>query len=53
VRAKGYRRESIHGLTRRVRANLSCLLRNRRVVKDGDLLNARSSLPAETKEAAN
>src|SRR3954453_13442282 len=38
VEAKGYGRESVHALTRRVRANLSCLLRNKRVVKTGDRL---------------
>jgi hypothetical protein len=38
---------------RRVRANLSYLLRNKRVVKTGDRLTARWSLPGETKEAAN
>jgi hypothetical protein len=52
VEAKGYGRESIHALTRRVRANLSYLLRNKRVVKTGDRLTARWSLPAD-KEAAN
>jgi hypothetical protein len=45
VEAKGYGRESIHALTRRVRANLSYLLRHRRVVKTGDRLTARWSLP--------
>ena len=44
VEAKGYGRESIHALTRRVRANLSYLLRNKRVVKNGDRLTARWSL---------
>jgi hypothetical protein len=44
VTAKGYGRESIHALTRWVRANLSYLLRNRRVV-GGDRLTARWSLP--------
>ena len=53
VEAKGYGRESIHALTRRVRANLSYLLRNKRVVKTGDRLTARWSLPGQTKEAAN
>jgi hypothetical protein len=37
VEAKGYGRDSIHALTRRVRANLSYLLRNTRVVKTGDI----------------
>jgi hypothetical protein len=50
--AKGYGRESIHALTRRVRANLSYLLRHQRVVKTGDRLTARWALPAEAKEAA-
>jgi hypothetical protein len=40
-------RESIHALTRRVRANLSYLLRNKRVAKTGDRLTARWSLPTE------
>jgi hypothetical protein len=44
VEAKGYGRESIHALTRRVRANLSYLLRNKRVVKIGDRLTARWAL---------
>jgi hypothetical protein len=48
VEAKGYGRDSIHALTRRVRANLSYLLRNKRVVKTGDRLTARWSLPDET-----
>jgi hypothetical protein len=39
--AKGYGRESIHALTRRVRANLSYLIRNKTVVKTGDRLTAR------------
>jgi hypothetical protein len=47
VEAKGYGRESIHALTRRVRANLSYLLRNRRVVKTGDRLTARWALPSD------
>jgi hypothetical protein len=51
VEAKGCGRESIHALTRRVRANLSYLLRNKRVVKTGDRLTAQWSLPVE--EAAN
>jgi hypothetical protein len=41
---KGFGRPSIHALTRRVRANLSYLLRNNRVVKNGDRLTARWSL---------
>jgi hypothetical protein len=45
VEAKGYGRDSIHALTRRVRANLSYLLRNKRVVKTGDRLTARWTLP--------
>ena len=54
VEAKGYERDSIHALTRRVRANLSYLLRHKRVVKTGDRLTARWSLPEDqTKEAAN
>jgi hypothetical protein len=36
--ARHYGRESIHALTQRVRANLSYLLRNKRVVKTGDRL---------------
>jgi hypothetical protein len=44
--AKGYGRESIHALTRRVRANLSYLLRNKKVAKTGDRLTARWSLPS-------
>jgi hypothetical protein len=51
VEAKGYGRESIHALTRRVRANLSYLLRHKRVVKTGDRLTARWSLPGEPIEA--
>src|SRR4030081_3764790 len=35
VETKGFGRPSIHALTRRVRANLSYLLRNRRVFKTG------------------
>jgi hypothetical protein len=35
VTANGYGRESIHALTRWVRANLSYLLREKRVVKAG------------------
>jgi hypothetical protein len=46
VTTKGYGRESIHALTRRVRANLSYLLRNKRVVKTGERLTARWSLPS-------
>jgi hypothetical protein len=46
--AKGYGRESIHALTRRVRANLSYLLRNKRVVKTGDRLTARWTLPDDS-----
>jgi hypothetical protein len=53
VEAKGYGRDTIHALTRRVRANLSYLLRHKRVVKTGDRLTACWSLPDETKEAAN
>lgn len=53
VTAKGYGRESVHALTRRVRANLSYLLRERRVVKTGDRLTARWSLPGAMKNAAN
>jgi hypothetical protein len=45
VETKGYGRESIHALTRRLRANLSYLLRNKRVVKMGDRLTARWTLP--------
>jgi hypothetical protein len=44
VTEKGFGRRSIHALTRRVRANLSYLLRNKRVVKNGDRLTARWSL---------
>jgi hypothetical protein len=47
VEAKGYGRPSIHALTLRVRANLSYLLRHKRVVKAGDRLTARWTLPAE------
>ena len=46
VETKDYGRESIHALTRRVRANLSYLLRNKRVVKTGDRLTTRWTLPA-------
>ena len=46
VTEKGFGRPSIHALTRRVRANLSYLLRHKRVVKTGDRLTARWSLPA-------
>jgi hypothetical protein len=53
VTARGYGRDSIHALTRRVRANLSYLLRNKRVTKTGDRLTARWALPTETKAAAN
>jgi hypothetical protein len=52
VTEKGYGRESIHALTRRVRANLSYLLRHKRVVKTGDRLTARWALPDGTNEAA-
>jgi hypothetical protein len=45
VEAKGYGRPAIHALTRRVRANLSYLLSKKRVVKAGDRLTARWSLP--------
>jgi hypothetical protein len=45
--AKGYGRESIHALTRRVRANLSYLLHNKRVVTTGDRLTARWALSGE------
>src|SRR3954451_8705328 len=48
VETKGFGRPSIHALTRRVRANLSYLLRNRRVIKTGDRLTARWSLPEAT-----
>jgi hypothetical protein len=48
VETKGYGRESIHALTRRMRANLSYLLRNKRVVKNGDRLTARWSLRADS-----
>jgi hypothetical protein len=41
VATKGCCGESIHALTRRVRANLSYLLRHKRVVKTGDSLTAR------------
>jgi hypothetical protein len=44
VTTKGYGRESIHALTRRVRANLSYLLREKRVVKTGERLTARWAL---------
>jgi hypothetical protein len=44
VTEKGFGRPSIHALTRRVRANLSYLLRNKRVVKTGDRLTARWAL---------
>jgi hypothetical protein len=46
VTTKGYGRESIHAPTRRVRANLSYLLRGKRVVKTGLRTTARRSLPA-------
>jgi hypothetical protein len=45
VETKGYGWESIHALTRRARANLSYLLRNKRVVKTVDRLTARWTLP--------
>jgi hypothetical protein len=41
VTAKGYGRDSIHALTRGVRANLSYLLREKRVVKTGLRTTAR------------
>ena len=41
---KGYGREAIHALQRRVRANLSYLLKQKRVVKTGDRFTARWSL---------
>src|SRR4030088_636480 len=47
VETKGFGRPSIHALTRRVRANLSYLLRNKRVAKTGDRLTARWSLVAD------
>jgi hypothetical protein len=46
VETKGYGRESIHALTRPVRANLSYRLQNKRVVKTGDRLTARWTLPS-------
>jgi hypothetical protein len=46
VTETGFGRPSIHALTRRVRANLSYLLRNKRVVKIGGRLTARWTLPA-------
>jgi hypothetical protein len=46
VTEKGFGRPSIHALTRRVRANLSYLLRHKRVVKNGDRLTARWTLSA-------
>jgi hypothetical protein len=45
VKEKGYGEESMHALIRRVRANLSYLLRGGRVVKTGDRLTARWALP--------
>jgi hypothetical protein len=44
VAAKGYGEEAMPALIRRVRANLSYLLRNTRVAKTGDRLTARWSL---------
>jgi hypothetical protein len=38
--------DSIHALTRRVRANLCYLLREKRVVKTGERLTARWALPS-------
>ena len=46
VEAKDYGRPSIQALTRRVRANMSYFLRNKPVVKTGDRLTARWSLPS-------
>ena len=45
VTEKGFGRPSIQALTRRVRANLSYLLRNKRVIKTGDRRTARWALP--------
>lgn len=45
VAAKGYGKESLPALTRRVRANLSYLRRGNRVVKSGDRTTAAWSLP--------
>ncbi|MDP2409724.1 MAG: hypothetical protein Q8M26_05500 [Pseudolabrys sp.] len=46
ITAKGYGHEARHALIRRVRANLSYLLRERNaVVKQGDRLTARWALP--------
>jgi hypothetical protein len=48
VETKGYGRESIHALTRRVRANLSYLLRGKPVVKTGLRTTARWELPSHS-----
>jgi hypothetical protein len=53
VTEKGYGRDSIHALTRRVRANLSYLLRNKRVVKTGDRLTAGARSRSRRKRPAN
>jgi hypothetical protein len=45
VTEKGFGRPSIHALTLRARANLSYLLRDKRVSKTGDRLTARWTLP--------
>lgn len=45
VAHKGYGAEAIHALTRRVRANLSYLIKHRRVVKAGDRTTATWTLP--------
>lgn len=46
VVTKGYGEEAMHALTRRVRANLSYLLKQKRVIKAGDRATARWSLKA-------
>lgn len=46
VEAKGYGHDSLPALARRVRANLSYLLRGGRVAKTGDRLTARWALAA-------
>jgi hypothetical protein len=52
VTAKGYGEEAMPALIRRIRANLSYLLRNHRVTKAGNRMTARWSL-AGNDEAAN
>jgi len=49
IAAKGYGHEAKHALIRRVRANLSYLLRHNRVAKIGNRLAARWLIPTQEK----